>query len=620
MANNSTRAIQLIMDKLEGLKDKVKEDPASMKALIKSLEDAQKELNARDPFGGVARSLRDMAAASQETETAQKALWKAEVDVEQAQQAYDNAEDGTPEEREAAQKALASAIQKRTDAQNNLTKAENKGKKAQENLKSSLQGITGELDNVKSLFSTVSSLFRAGGDNETADAIDAISEGFSTMTTIIMGVVAAMILLEASQPWLLAIAAALSVIVGLVSFLSGQDNKRIDAEIKESELAVKRLELAYIDLEHAINNAYGTATVGAQQAAIANKELQLVELKRQLRLEQSRDSKDKDEDRIIELRKQIKELEYDIKESTDAIVNDLLGISSVGDALENLMGNIIESFRSGSYKLKDIMKDWNQSINDMIANMVKKMYTSKILEPWFEEQWQKIQEDINKRASAVKVSDVFDISKNQAAFEGYDVKSLIAHYQESLEYAKSGGYTRFGDLYKNMQGEWVEITREEWIRQMEEIIKELQSKFDEANTPTAEDIKKYAELLKSGSPIVEENLKGIEDFLRELGLLNDKKTTTMSALQQGISQISETTANALEAYMNSVNQQVYYHSSLLEQIRDSVVGLDLDVSLGVQSQMLLQLQNSYQTQQAIQQILEGVLIPSGRAFAVELLS
>ena len=100
----------------------------------------------------------------------------------------------------------------------------------------------------------------------------------------------------------------------------------------------------------------------------------------------------------------------------------------------------------------------------------------------------------------------------------------------------------------------------------------------------------------------------------------DQKKSNLSALQQGISQMSETTANALEAYMNSVNQQVYYHSSLLEQIRDSVVGLDLDVSLGVQSQMLLQLQNSYQTQQAIQQILEGVLVPSGRAFAVELMS
>ena len=209
-----------------------------------------------------------------------------------------------------AQQKLTDAVQRRAAAQVKLTQAENKGKKAHENLKSSLQGVTNQLGDVKSLFDTVSKLFRAGGDDETADAIDAISEGFNTMTTVIMGVVAAMVLLESSQPWLLAIAAALSVIVGLVSFLSGQDNKRIDAEIKNSERAVKRLELAYIDLEHAVKEAYGMATIGANMAAKANKELQLVELKRQLALERSRDSKDRDEDKIIDLQKQIKELEY----------------------------------------------------------------------------------------------------------------------------------------------------------------------------------------------------------------------------------------------------------------------------------------------------------------------
>ena len=63
--------------------------------------------------------------------------------------------------------------------------------------------------------------------------------------------------------------------------------------------------------------------------------MQLAELKRQLTLEQSRKKKNQDKDRIIELQKQIKELEYDIKSMTDEIVNDLLGISSVGDAMES---------------------------------------------------------------------------------------------------------------------------------------------------------------------------------------------------------------------------------------------------------------------------------------------
>ena len=438
MANNSTRAIQLIMDKLDGLKDKVKEDPASMKALTKSLEDAQKELNTRDPFGGVAKSLRQMAIASKEAKTAQEALLRAEAEVEQAQQEVDNAEDGTPEEQAAAQQKLADAVQRRAAAQVKLTQAENKGKKAQENLKSSLQGIADQLGNVKELFGVVSKLFRAGGDDETADAIDAISEGFSVMTTVIMGVVAAMILLEASQPWLLAIAAALSVIVGLVSFLSGNSNKKITKKVEESERAVKRLELAYIDLEHAVKQAFGMATIGANMAAKANKELQLLELKRQLALERSRDSKHRDDDKIIDLQKQIKELEYDIADTVDDIVNNLLGISSVGDAVENMIDDIIESLRSG----EDAMVGFNESVDKMIANMLKKFLATKILAPMFENVWNEINDEIQSRTK--NESDA--LAKAQAE----------AVRTKGLDYDDYNGWIR-PNLYDNSSGvyEWV---------------------------------------------------------------------------------------------------------------------------------------------------------------------
>ena len=178
-----------------------------------------------------------------------------------------------------------------------------------------------------------------------------------------------------------------------VSTWFDNSDKRISNEIANSERQVRRLELAYIDLEHAINDAYGTETIGAQKAAIANKELQLAELKRQLTLEQSRKKKNQDKDRIIELQKQIKELEYDIKSMTDEIVNDLLGISSVGDAMESLMDSFIEALRSG----EDAMAIFDDSIDNMIANMVKKMFTTKILQPWFEKQWDLIQKDIDER-------------------------------------------------------------------------------------------------------------------------------------------------------------------------------------------------------------------------------
>ena len=58
----------------------------------------------------------------------------------------------------------------------------------------------------------------------------------------------------------------------------------------------------------------------------------------------------------------------------------------------------------------------------------------------------------------------------------------------------------------------------------------------------------------------------------------------------------------------------------LIQPGDIIVGMDMDIQVATQAQMLLQLQQSFQVQQSIQSILEGVLVPSGRAFSVELVS
>lgn len=92
----------------------------------------------------------------------------------------------------------------------------------------------------------------------------------------------------------------------------------------------------------------------------------------------------------------------------------------------------------------------------------------------------------------------------------------------------------------------------------------------------------------------------------------------LSALQQGIQGITEETANAIEAYLNGMSGQMYYHSTLLEQIRDAMTSLNGDTQLGVQAQMLLQLQQSYAVQTAIQGVLEGWSNANGMAVRVEM--
>lgn len=395
-----------------------------------------------------------------------------------------------------------------------------------------------------------------------------------------------------------AIGAVAGVLAGVVTTFADDisGNRGITKAIEKSERAVRDLELAYTDLEHAMDNAYGIGVIGATNLALANKRLQLEEIKRQLALEESRKSKNKDSDKIADLKQKEKDLEYEIIDTFADVVNNMLGISSVGDAMENIMNSFIDSLRKG----EDAMSGFNESIDDMIANMVKKMFTSKILQPWFEEQWDAISEGISKRTQSMQ---------DELTAVGNAISTIGQKINSDDIYVKA---TVGNTVYEGLKNEVIAMLEKRQAELQEEVVK--------SSEPTVDDIRKYAELLRSGQPIMEQNMLEVQELLRELGLINSSTTGQLSGLQQGIQGVTEETAGALEAYMNSISQQVYYHSSILEQIRDAVVSFDLDVSLGVQSQMLLQLQNSYQTQQAIQHILEGVLVPSGRAFAVELLS
>lgn len=137
---------------------------------------------------------------------------------------------------------------------------------------------------------------------------------------------------------------------------------------------------------------------------------------------------------------------------------------------------------------------------------------------------------------------------------------------------------------------------------------------------TTNELRQLAEEAGQDAILINEALGAFFGNLSSLGILNRDSGTTpeLSALQAGIKGITEETAGALEAYMNGVLQQVYLHSQLLTEIRDTLTGTDGDVSLATNAQMLLQLQQSYQVQMAIQTILEGWSSPSGLAVRVEM--
>lgn len=595
MSNVSTRAINLIIDRMEALKDKVKEDPASMKTIVKNIEDAENELIGRDPFGGIVKSIRDWIIAVGEAKTARNELNIADQKVSDAEQELDKARQrGNPVDIAVAEQKLTKARDEREKINMKLTKSENKISKSQEKLRKSLQDTADVLGNIQDVFSSVSKLFRAFGDDDTADVIDSICEGFSIMTTLIFGVMAALLLLKTANPELLALAAILSVIVGLFSFLSGQKNKNIDKQVKASENRVKRLENAYKNLEYAVERAYGTAKYGAEQTALANKELQLSELKRQLYLERSRDSKHREEEKIIDLEGQIVDLENEMRKTVEDITNDLLGISGVGDAAEEMVSAMIESFKNG----EDWMGKFDDTFSDMIDNMIMKAIVGRVI--------------------GDRIQGIFDLVDQKIKNRGYEEQRTLLSLQ--------GRQKEVEERISNLKTSAAAVGRETtpyvsvYERELADIkrqIAEAEKAYEDAVRVTPSDVEEIRSITNGFRDNVKNEFQAYMDMFG-ITFGQDADTSKLSSLQAGIQGVTEETASALEAYMNSVSQQVYLHSELLTEIRDAIIGSDSDIGIGVQAQMLLQLQQSHQIQEAIHNILNGALTPSGRAFMVEL--
>lgn len=633
MANNSTRAIQLIITKLNELKDKVKEDPASMKALMDSLQKAEEELNARNPFKAVIDGLKEWYRATKEVKQAELELKVAQQQQTILQNAYNKAlKEGDPVKIAAAQEHLATATQRVKNAEEGLVNAENEAQKGLNKFQKNLSNTAQYLQQVSDGITAVEDIMKTlGADEDTVEFIEAINSGFQKMITILMAVAAAITViiilrttLNSVAPELLIISAALAVIIGMIQFLDSHKNNKINKEVKKSEREVKRLETAYKNLEVAIDEAYGTMVVGAKQAAIANKELQLAELRRQLQLEQSRKKKHRDADKIQDLKSQIIDLQNDIRKSYKEIATELLGFSDVGDAAEDMIGTFIDNLRSG----EDAMASFTTSVKDMIANLVKNMIVTKVIGPELEAIVDDMNERIRQRSTseAKAYEQAVERQTKAASLSDSEIRNEIIKrraYQYSQDllaqgYGKveAGMWAREMAIRQEITDADIQALQDEYTQAVKEAKKEL----DKKTTPTLADIDLVAKSAYDLVPTLEGWEGRINEILKRYDLFKDTSDKQLSALQQGIQGVTEDTAGAIEAYLNGMSQQAYLRNDLLTQIRDAVVTMDVDVQTGVQAQMLLQLQQSYAVQMAIQGILEGWNNPSGQAVRVELVS
>ena len=228
--------------------------------------------------------------------------------------------------------------------------------------------------------------------------------------------------------------------------------------------------------------------------------------------------------------------------------------------------------------------------------MIAKAIASQIIGQRIQQMWDYAKSIADERAS----NTMYDIT----TWKGYEKEMT---FERVFRYIQAKIEDSIKDEEKDRQAYW------------EEELRKAQEAYDKIAQPSPEDIRASSEMWQSWKEADKEAFDAwMEAYGIKYGEAAETTDNQLSALQQGIQGITEDTAGALEAYMNGVSQQVYYQSDILTQIRDAVVMMDGDVQLGTQAQMLLQLQQSYAVQMAIQSILEGWSAPNGMAVRVEM--
>lgn len=551
----STKTISDMRDKLLELRDSMNElTPEQLKWVTQQYEKLEQKLIKRSPFKTLTkdvkeyfRTLKERKVAIEEFRDVQKQYNKQLQIVaalkERREQLKRNenvsklvitsseTELGIQEEILAKLKEQLDAAQEKVDKYNLIKKLALEEAQAVANMVSSnLKGISELRDNLKETFGL-----------ELSNELDAVIDDLSKVGDGIGKVNSS----AQSGDVFGIVSGAVDIFTGIgdaIASIFGDGSartKRINKEIERSVEVVRQLNMAYKELERTVAKTSGAEETAARRSEIANKKAQLAELERQMELEKSKRSKDRDDEKIKQYEETIQDLRHEIDDLTDDVVNNLLG-TDAKNAAEAFVDTWVDAWRAGETTLDAIAG----KMDEMIFNLIKKAATAKI------------------------------------------VQNILKPLYEAV------------DKYTSEDSEGgVNLTTNE-LKALAALAASLGVDINEALT------------------VFYGNLESLGGITREI----DNGSKNLSALQQGISQVSEQTASAVEAYLNGVSQQAYLRNDLLTQIRDGILGINTDLQVGVQTQILFEIQSCYQVQKSIQSVLEGWNNPSGNAVRVELIS
>jgi chromosome segregation ATPase len=559
----STRMLTAMRDKLMSLRENLKDLPADqLKAIINQQEKIDEMIAKKNPFIGLTSGVKEYIQFLKERKELEEENIRANnaVDyytslsneqskiVEQKRQEY-NAAVATSGilSKEARQlsvqleteKSKLDIILKQLTAEKKISKETAEQIRNGQNLGDTLKNKIGESGRIFSEFSSalpqiasdLENVFGSMSDG-TKDVINRTAEAAGGIAQIATGI--------AQGP-----VGYLQAAMGLaktVSALFGSDDARLQKEIEGHERKIKKLEREYDKLKESIDNVWDITKLqeyGNELDENINK--QIVSLNAMIAAE--RDKKDTDWDKINEWQEQIEDLRDTLADSANDMIAELGGVGS-DENFKTLAENFASAWLEAFQETGDGLSGLQDSFDDFMENYVKQQIllrlSDKFLKPMFEE---------------------FDsLIATRTDMEQEDQERYFELQAQITRLRNTANNSVIKSVAKKANAAADEIENSEEYKRLQKAYTD----FLKPNDINTEAIKDWSDKMKE---VFGEYNEAAEEIFNQIGWEPGGKAN-LSALTQSIQGITEITAKALEALLNSIRFFVNQQTTDITAIRN----------------------------------------------------
>lgn len=549
----STAALQSMKDKLVKMREESKDlSPTELKQIMEQEEKLDKQLNQRDPWNKLTKSLKEYTKLRKENAKNEKDEAKARdlqakyekqlrtqsKIVAEKKAAYESATeniDAALEEYEVEKNNYDLLVDKKKE-QDKIIAGYDAANRALSQQAQKLQGIIQSLGKIDLGGGMVESI--SGITNSVSDFAHMLEDSFGVaigedLYEILDGVGALFGSLESfdiTKP----ISSSLNVLTGLGKTIGsifgiGNKNKKKEREIQRQIKNIESLGRAYDELKEKMEAAWSADDLRTQtKDTIANLDQQIESYENMINSEEAK--KDSDRGRIDEWNDAINELKKTRQEILDQQKLELGGIGGESE-YKDAASSFVQAWMDAFNETEDGLKALNENFDSFIENLIVKQATMRLAQGRLKELFEKIDESVTE--------------------------------------GSVGG---------------INLTKEE---------------------------------LANIQALGESALKGLnEDLLALMETLGYKGTSVgqkseLSALQQGIQGVSETTVEALEALLNSIRFFVNQQTTDIAAIRVLLEArYSLESQSGESNPMLVELRVQTRYLEILSDRIDRVFAPS----------